>query len=279
MGTATGTTDNGLGVLGPEELRLLRAFDSLVLSWAHQWEAEERRYPFLLRPADLESIDYYENFPHLGLAAVAADPARLAELRAGAGSPLEELPAAVLNDAALALPSAACYSVYFDLGKRTLPATENRFTTVATCFRNETRYEGLRRLLGFSMREIVFVGSPEGATEHLKRAKEQVLGLADRLGLAMRTEVATDPFFDRTGSRATMQRLFPVKEEFVVDGLAIGSVNYHRNFFGERCAISLPDGSPASTSCLAFGLERWVHALTARFGDARSAAEAVLEAV
>lgn len=279
MATATGTTDNGLGVLGPHELRLLRAFDSLALSWAHEWEAQERRYPFLLRPADLESIDYYENFPHLGLAAVAADPGRLGELRAGTEGPLTELPASVLADAALALPSAACYSVYFDLKGQALPTTENRFTTVATCFRNETRYEGLRRLLGFSMREIVFVGSPEGATEHLKRAKEQVLGLADRLGLKMSTEVATDPFFDRTGSRATMQRLFPVKEEFVVDGLAVGSVNYHRNFFGERCAISLPDGAPASTSCLAFGLERWVHALTARFGDAPTATEAVLEAV
>ncbi|MES4890687.1 hypothetical protein [Streptomyces sp. NPDC096012] len=279
MGTATGTTDNGLGVLGADELRLLRAFDSLALSWAHQWGAQERRYPFLLSPRDLEAIDYYENFPHLGLAAVAADPERLAQLRAGARSPLEQLPAGVLGDASLALPSAACYSVYFHLRDQTLAAAENRFTTVATCFRNETHYEGLRRLLGFSMREIVFVGSADGAREHLEQAKEQVLGLAGRLGLAVSTEVATDPFFDRNGSRATMQRLFPVKEEFVVDGLAIGSVNYHRNFFGERCSISLPDGSPASTSCLAFGLERWVHALTARFGDARSAAEAVLDAV
>lgn len=279
MGAATGTTDHGLGVLTADELRLLRAFDSLVLRWAQEMDAEERRYPFLLRPRDLEDIDYYENFPHLGLAAAAADPKRLTDLRGEADGPLRELPAGVLNDAGLALPSAACYSVYFDLRGRTLPATENRVTTVATCFRNETHYEGLRRLLGFSMREIVFVGSAAGATRHLEQAKERVLGLADRLGLTMDTQVATDPFFDRNSSRATMQRLFPVKEEFVVDGLAVGSVNYHRNFFGERIGIALPDGTPASTSCCAFGLERWVHTLTARFGDARSAAEAVLDAV
>ncbi|MFD6327105.1 hypothetical protein ACFWOL_30640 [Streptomyces sp. NPDC058442] len=278
MAGVTGTADTGLGVLGADELRLLRTFDSLVLSWAQQWEAPERRYPFLLPTGDLEDIDYYENFPHLGLAAAAADPARLAELRAGSGEPLRKLPASVLDDTALALPSAACYSVYFDLRGRTLPAAENRVTTAATCFRNEARYEGLRRLLGFSMREIVFVGTAEGATDHLERSKERVLALADRLGLKMETQVATDPFFDRTGSRATMQRLFPVKEEFVVDGLAIGSVNYHRNFFGERCRIALPDGTPASTSCCAFGLERWVHTLTTRFGDARTAAEALLEA-
>jgi len=277
MAGATGTTDTGLGVLGPDELRLLRAFDSLVLSWAQKAEAQERRYPFLVQAGDLENIDYYENFPHLGLAAASADPGRLAELRAGAEEPLRELPASVLNDTGLALPSAACYSVYFDLRGRTLPAEEHRVTTVATCFRNETHYEGLRRLLGFSMREIVFIGTQEGATDHLERFKGVVLGLADVLGLKMETQVATDPFFDRTGSRATMQRLFPVKEEFVVDGLAIGSVNYHRNFFGERCAIALPDGRPASTSCCAFGLERWVHALTTRFGDARTAAEALLD--
>ncbi|MDL5206216.1 hypothetical protein [Streptomyces sp. ALI-76-A] len=277
MGTGT-RTDNGLGVLGADELRLLRAFDSLVLSWAQQLGAQERRYPFLLRPRDLEDIDYYENFPHLGLAATTADPERLKELRADAEGPLEALPTGVLNDAALALPSAACYSVYFHLRGQTLPAPENRVSTLATCFRNETHYEGLRRLLGFSMREIVFVGTADGATQHLTRTQELVLGLAERLGLKVETQVATDPFFDRNGSRAKMQRLFPVKEEFVVDGLAIGSVNYHRNFFGERCEISLPDGTPASTSCCAFGLERWVHALTARFGDARTAVEALLDA-
>jgi len=272
------TTDTGLGVLGHDEVRLLRTFDSLVLTWAQQAQADERRYPFLLRAADLEKIDYYENFPHLGLAAASADPARLSALRSAAEEPLRVLPSSVLNDTALGLPSAACYSVYFDLQGQTLPAEENRVTTVATCFRNETHYEGLRRLLGFTMREVVFVGTPEGAKEHLERFKDLVLGLAARLGLTMQTQVATDPFFDRTGSRAKMQQLFPVKEEFVVDGLAVGSVNYHRNFFGQRCEISLPGGQFASTSCSAFGLERWVHTLITRFGDARTATEALLEA-
>ncbi len=278
MDAATEQTDDGLDGLDADELRLLRVLDGLITSWAAELGAEERRYPFLLRPRDLEDVDYYENFPHLGLAVTTADPKRLTDLRAAREDPLAELPAEVLDDAALVLPSAACYPVFFQLRGRTLPAQENRVTTLATCFRNETHYQGLRRLLGFSMREIVFIGPPAGATRHLERTKELVLGLADRLGLAMNTQVATDPFFDSRGSRAVMQRLFPVKEEFVVDDLAVGSVNYHRNFFGERCRITLPDGAFASTSCCAFGLERWVHTLATRFGDARTAAEAVLEA-
>ncbi|WP_199566690.1 class-II aminoacyl-tRNA synthetase family protein [Streptomyces triticagri] len=277
MSTVAQPTDAGLGVLASDELRLIRVFESLVLTWAERLNAQERRYPFLLQPEDLDSIDYYDNFPHLGLAATAADPARLEKARTQSAGPTAALPASVLNDARLALPSAACYAVYFDLRGRTLESDGALFTTVATCFRNEDRYEGLRRLLGFSMREIVFVGKAEGAKAHLTQAKELVLGLAARLGLDASTEVATDPFFDRNGSRATMQKLFPVKEEFVVDGLAIGSVNYHRNFFGDRCGIRVPSGEQAHTSCLAFGLERWVHVLVNRFGDADTAAEALLE--
>ncbi len=277
MTPATERVDSGLGVLDSGELRLIRAFEALVLSWAAQAGAVERRYPFLVRPGDLDTIDYYENFPHLGLAVSAADPERLTAYRASAGGPVATLPADVLDDARLALPSAACYSVYFDLRGQELASESAIYTTVATCFRNEERYEGLRRLLGFSMREIVFVGPAQGAKDHLAWGKDLVLGLAGRLGIPLRTEVATDPFFDRNGSRAKLQQLFPTKEEFVVDGLAIGSVNYHRNFFGERCAILLPDGQPAHTSCLAFGLERWVHVLTSHFADAAAAAEALAE--
>jgi len=270
------TRDDGLEVLGAGDLRLLRRLDALFLDRADAVGAQERRYPFLLEPRFLDGIDYYDNFPHLGLAVSRVDPGRLAGELAGTARPVAAVPASALHDAAYALPSAACYAIYQHLRGTTVPAEGSRHTTVATCFRNEERYAGLRRLLGFSMREIVFVGTPDGAQAHLLDAKAWVLGLAERLGLAMTVEVATDPFFDRSGSRARMQRLFPVKEEFVVDGLAIGSVNYHRNFFGERCDITLPDGSPVHTACLAFGLERWVHVLASRFGDA--AADELTEA-
>ncbi|MFK0288009.1 hypothetical protein ACIQVL_47145 [Streptomyces sp. NPDC090499] len=267
----------GLDVLGPDELGLLRALDAHLLSWADELGAVEQRYPFLMTPSDLDAIDYYDNFPHLGLAVAQADPEQLEKALAGVDRPVTVLPAPVLREIRYQLPSAACYGVWFALRGATLSAGGSLFTTVATCFRNEDHYEGLRRLLGFSMREIVFAGQAEGAQAHLTRSKERVLSLADRLGLKMTTETATDPFFDRNGSRARMQMLFPVKEEFVVDGLAIGSVNYHRNFFGERCDFRLDDDTAAHTSCLAFGLERWVHVLAKRHGSAGAAADAVRE--
>lgn len=270
----TAATDNGLGVLDGSQLRLLRAFDAVVLRWAAAWGAPEYRYPFLMRCQDLDTFDYYDNFPHLGLAAARLDPQHLGTLLAQTPRPVDRMPTEVMEPTAFALPSAACYSVYLDLADSTLPAEGVLRTTAGTCFRNEDHYQGLQRLLGFTMREIVCIGGEEAAKNHLVRAKDAVTELCAALGLDLKLEVATDPFFDKNGGKAKMQRLFPVKEEFVVDGLAIGSVNYHRNFFGERCEIVAGE-EPAHTSCLAFGLERWVHVLTDRFGTTAAAVSAL----
>jgi seryl-tRNA synthetase len=270
----TTATSNGLEVLDGTQLRLLRAIDAVFLRLAGDWQAPEFRFPFLMRCKDLDTFDYYDNFPHLGLAATRLDPARLSKELATTSRPVERMPAEVMETTAFALPSAACYSIYVDLAGSELPADGVLRTTVGTCFRNEDHYEGLRRLLGFSMREIVCIGPEHAAKSHLVRAKEAVVALCAELGLELRIEAATDPFFDKNSGKAKMQRLFPVKEEFVVGGLAIGSVNYHRNFFGDRCEIRAGDDT-AHTSCLAFGLERWVHTLTDRFGSADAAASAV----
>ncbi|MFF7357251.1 MULTISPECIES: aminoacyl--tRNA ligase-related protein [Streptomyces] len=270
--------ENGLGVLDGSQLRLLRAVDGVFLRLAGDWQAPEFRFPFLMRCRDLDTFDYYDNFPHLGLAAVRLDPARLGAVLGEQARPVERMPAAVMEPAAFALPSAACYSVYVDLAGSVLPGEGVLRTTVGTCFRNEEHYRGLQRLLGFSMREIVCVGPEQTAKAHLVRAKQAVEALCGELGLDLRIEAATDPFFDKNSGKAKMQRLFPVKEEFVVEGLAIGSVNYHRNFFGERCDIRVEQErgqATAHTSCLAFGLERWVHTLTERFGGTDAAVRAV----
>lgn len=270
----TTASDNGLSVLDGGQLRLLRALDSVFQRFAERWQAPEFRFPFLIRTEDLDKFDYFDNFPHLGLAATRLDPGRLGKLLTEADRPLDRVPPEIMEPTAFALPSAACYAIYVNLAGTTLPATGTMRTTVATCFRNEDHYDGLQRLLGFSMREIVFIGPEDGAKQHLQRAKDTVLTLCAGLGLDVQVEVATDPFFDKNSGKAKMQRLFPVKEEFVVNGLAIGSVNYHRNFFGERCSIQAGEET-AHTSCLAFGLERWVHILTQRFGDTAAALSAV----
>ncbi|MFI6762704.1 hypothetical protein ACIBF5_26585, partial [Micromonospora sp. NPDC050417] len=65
----TTVTDNGLRVLDGGQLRLLRAIDGVFRRLADGWGAPEFRFPFLLSCRDLDTFDYYDNFPHLGLAA------------------------------------------------------------------------------------------------------------------------------------------------------------------------------------------------------------------
>lgn len=116
------------------------------------------------------------------------------------------------------------------------------------------------------MREIVCIGSLDAVQDHLSSFKQQILNFTMEIGLPLEVQVASDPFYQPQGSKAMMQKNFPVKEEFVYGGsVAIASVNFHRNFFGERCDIRTADGQPAFSGCVAFGLERWFHALFDHF--------------
>ncbi|KJK55554.1 hypothetical protein [Saccharothrix sp. ST-888] len=264
---------NGLSALGPEATALLRLLDDTFAAWGTEAGATAMTMPPLLPAADLAKLDYYDNFPHQ---AILAAPLDLAERE---HSPFDHASGTfgrqALEPAALGLPSAACYGVYLHHAGTRL-AGDSLVTVVGRCFRKETAYEDLRRLLGFHMREIVALGSREHAENHLRTFTEKIAAFAEALELPLRREAATDPFYDRGGARLLLQQLSPVKHEFLYEDLAIASVNVHRNFFGERCDISLAEsGEPVFTSCVAFGLERWLSALTRRHGSWQAASAAV----
>ena len=275
MGSSSESAGKALAVLESDELALLEHLDGIFRQWARSIGSIERRYPQLIEVSDLRLFDYFENFPHLGLAVSRIDP--VAVLASTTDEAVDRLPRSVLLPSKYLLPSAACYSVYLHESGSVLPEAGIRRTLAATCYRNEDQYSGLSRLLGFTMREIVCVAEAETAKDHLAQFIERISALLNGLGLNFDVEIATDPFFDGSSGRAKMQRLFPVKREFVVNGLAIGSVNYHRNFFGERCEIASASGGTAHTSCVAFGLERWVHVFKEHFGTADRALSAVTD--
>lgn len=265
------TTTGGFATLGPELTEARARLDATVLAWAREVGARQQVFAPLMSVPALAGFDYFDNFPQLMLLAAPIEPAVLA-----AGADSARMSATLVRDDQVApealaparwvLPSAACYNVYLDLSQETLSAPRY-VTTVATCYRNETHYDGLRRLHAFTMREIVCVGPRETVLAHLAGFKPRILALAARLGLTLDIAAASDPFFQPEGGRGVLQKLFPVKEEFVHGGsLAIASVNFHRNFFGERCRISLDGGEPAYSACVAFGLERWLAALLETHG-------------
>lgn len=267
---------NGLATLDDRAVALRNVLDATFEGWGVERGADRRLYPPLIDVASLARLDYFANFPHLAvLTSGLADAERYQRYAAGAG--VHTIKSDDLSDVVHVLPSAACYNVYLSLTGAIVGDAE-RITTISTCYRRESEYH-TRRLLGFTMREIVCVGSRDSVLDHISSFKRQVLDFAGELGLPISVEPAADPFFEQGGSKAVMQKLFPVKEEFVLaqpNPVALGSVNFHRNYFGEKCAIRTADGNYAFSSCAAFGLERWISVLTDMYGD--DAAEMVIAA-
>lgn len=257
----------GLLTLDPVHTALLHGLDALLTGLAARLSAPEVVGPPLLSVDGLAKLDYFRNFPHLGVSAGRFTPEALDGLAAGENP--GELP---LRPTGHLLPSATCYGLLLSLEGRDVGEDGLRLSATGRCFRNETHYDGLRRLWGFHMREVLYLGTKQGAVEHLEKGAEFVGELAGLLGLDLTRATADDPFYDRGGSRARLMALDPVKHEFSApDGTAIASVNRHRNFFGERLDIRAGAEGPAYSACVAFGVERWVHAMILAHGTPEQA--------
>ncbi|MFC9387021.1 class-II aminoacyl-tRNA synthetase family protein [Streptomyces venezuelae] len=257
----------GLITLDPVRTALLRGLDELLTGLAARLSAPEVLGPPLLSVEGLARLDFFRNFPHLGVSAGRFAPDALDALAAGE-TPAERQ----LTPTGHLLPSATCYGLLLSLEGRDVGEQGLRLSASGRCFRNETHYDGLRRLWGFHMREVLYLGTKQGAVEHLDQGAEFILEAAGRLGLDLTRAVADDPFYDKGGSRARLMALDPVKHEFCApDGTAIASVNRHRNFFGERLDIRAGAEGPAYSACVAFGLERWVHAMILAHGSPEQA--------
>jgi seryl-tRNA synthetase len=126
----------------------------------------------------------------------------------------------------------------------------------------------LQRQWNFMMREIVCVGSMEEVQTFLKRLREKIEQFFASISLPVIWAEATDPFFNAASNpKYLSQILEPVKTEMLYqDQLAIGSINFHRNFFGESFQIQ-KNGTTAFSGCVAFGMERWMFAYLSSFGE------------
>jgi seryl-tRNA synthetase len=160
------------------------------------------------------------------------------------------------------------------LADQTLPDGQVTATAVGNCFRYEAiNLTSLERLWNFTMREVIFVGAKDYVLENREIARQRMAQFFERIGLSYRVESANDPFFiGEFRKQAAFQSAFQLKFEvraslpYKDSTLAVGSYNYHQDFFGRSLKISLPDGSAAHTGCVAFGLERIAFAFLAQFG-------------
>ena len=257
--------DNGQVVLSGNALTLEKQLDHRFLQWAQSFGAKDYRFPSCIPAAALARIDYFQSFPHLATfpCCVARDVNSLRNFshrNTGAEKSVELDDMAPLNDV---LTPAACYHVYVEIEGQSFDGPKY-FTTRATCFRAEDRYEPLQRQWSFDMREIVCVGTAGEVQRFLAAATKIIDEWVHSLPLSLTWKTATDPFFEpRKSAKYLFQSVEPVKHELVFDDrLAIASTNFHRNHFGDAFDISR-QGESAYSGCVAFGLERWVSACLA----------------
>lgn len=267
----------GIFTFGPLMSRLIEVFEGYFLDLANEFGAEPYRFPTLISAEKLGRVGYFKAFPHsltfathlredLDVIADFADNTAYEDL--GLNTSIESF-----SRIQALLSPAVCYHLYFALADKALPNNQLAATAVGNCFRYESNnLTTLERMWNFTMREVIFVGSKDYVLENREKAREYMEGKLEEIGLAYRVESANDPFFVGEFRRqVAFQNAFQLKYEisallpFKDDTLAVGSYNYHQDFFGRNLNISLDDESPAHTGCVAFGLERIAFAFLAQF--------------
>ncbi|MFJ6650480.1 hypothetical protein ACIQPS_33025 [Streptomyces sp. NPDC091290] len=226
-------------------------------------------FPPLLPRTVFEKSEYVSSFPHLfgAIHAFHGDEGAHENLERAVAKGEDWSGQTRLTDFVLA--PAACYAVY-PLYSRIVADGSKAVDVSGFCFRHEPSTEP-GRLVSFRQREFVKIGSPADASTWFNEWSERSSALIRRLGLDVRVEAASDPFFGTSGQfLAENQREQGMKVEIVVPigdhPVAVASSNYHRDHFGRIFDIQSADGEPAHSACVAFGLERLAFALVAAHG-------------
>lgn len=269
---------SGVFTLGPLISRLIEFFESYFIDLADSFEAIPYRFPSLTSAEFLQRVKYFHTFPHsLSFVTHLREDLDIIEAFAKEASceehGLNTPPESFAKIQALLSP-AVCYHLYFSLADKTIPNGQLAVTGVGQCFRYEAiNLVSLERMWNFSMREIIFVGSKNFVLTSREKAQQKMRQILEDIGLAYRVESANDPFFiGEFKQQIAYQSAFQLKYEirarlpFKNSTLAVGSYNYHQDFFGRHLNINLPDGSPAHTTCIAFGLERLAYAFLSQYG-------------
>jgi seryl-tRNA synthetase len=173
----------------------------------------------------------------------------------------------------LVLTPAACYPVYPAVAARGRLAPGGIMLDAggSYVFRHEPSGDPAR-LQMFHQREMVRLGEPETVQSWRDRWRERAVELLGEIGLQVKLDVATDPFFGRSGRMlAASQREQQLKFEVLCqiagpEPTALASFNYHQEHFAAAYGIQLADGTEAHTACLGFGLERITIALLRTHG-------------
>lgn len=265
----------GRYAFGPRMVDLLARLDRAILDISREFAAPKYAFPALIGADLLDQCQYFRNFP-TALSFVSHLREDHASIRSFAREAVWSdghlsFDTARLSPVDCLLAPSVCFHWYACLAGTTLDA--KTITAAGKCFRYESaNLAGLERLWDFTMREIVFAGPAAYVLAQRDACIRHGVALLERLGLAYEVTTATDPFFaDVYAAQAAYQQGFELKYELLAPlpysgrTLAVGSINYHQDFFGRSFGIQA-QGAAAHTGCIGFGLERLALAFLAQHG-------------
>lgn len=256
---------------GFERVRL--ALDALVTRAAAPESPEPMYFPPVIPREQLETSGYLGSFPHLAgtVFAFEGDERQAAAQLERASSHGDWSEFQTMSE--MVLTPAACYPLYPAIAARG-PLPEGGLTLDtgdAYVFRREPSDDPSRMQI-FHMREIVRIADRDTVVGWRLEWRARAEALLRSLGLELELDVASDPFFGRSGRLlAAQQRDQELKWELMahVSGdspTAIASSNYHQDHFGHTYGLTTHDGELAHTGCMAFGEERVTLALFSAHG-------------
>ena len=260
-------------------LRLFQYFDRVFEAFGNPWRAEPVRTPTLITSQVLSKCDYFRSFPqNVTFASHLREDAQLIDAfraRHQHADDVDDQALADMDRPEACLSPAVCYHVYHLNENRTVPASGLVYGICGKCFRYESsNISDLRRLWDFTMREVVFLGDREGVLAHRERSIEMMSDFLDTHRLAGEIRTASDPFFIAPDAVAKTYFQLSSDSKFEVslmlpngERTAVGSHNYHSDFFGRVFNTDVEGAGPMHSVCVAFGLERWVYAFLQQHGS------------
>lgn len=245
--------------------------------FAQAFGSEREYYPNTIRAQTLDRTHHFTSFPeHIDFVAhlqpeLGVINAFAQDCKTGGWAPERHRDRMGEHDFAIC-PS-CCYHCYEGMEGWDVPQPGRSITSLLACHRYEAKnHRTLSRLRAFSMREVIWVGTPRFVIESRAKADALIIQWAKDWELDCSFETANDMFFTEDYAvKASFQRQQQAKNELRVripqekQAISVFSSNFHAMTFGKAFNIT-SGGRPATSGCIGWGYERWIYALFSQFG-------------
>ena len=254
-----------------------KALDRRLLALALDQGAMEATYPVSIALGTLKRSNFFSHYPQfanfISVLNPDAESISLAAKNLGGSGDLDFLQH--LQSPTMMCRSAGCLHAYPSYENEVFaPDRAHSITMDGRMFRNEGRnLHGLERLHEYSMREIIFLGSPAYVREGLAACMEWCKSYLTEFGLQGVIQSAGDPFFaDNLAALQFFQRSEQSKHEFRLinpfngNSVSVASVNNHGEHFAKSYNIKFEDGTYVATGCFGVGFERLLFLTLSQYG-------------